>query len=103
MDKIKLAFMFMVPGLNSEKDISTIDSDNIQFISVGVSDIDDAVKIAKKLVDEGVKAIELCSAFGYNDVTRITDAVGANVVIGVVRFDLNNSEKFKNLLKSLTS
>ena len=99
MDKIKLAFMFMVPGLNPEKDIAMIDSKNIQFISVGVSDIDDAVKTAKKLADDGVKAIELCSAFEYKDVSRVADAVGDNVVVGVVRFDLSNSEKFKNLLR----
>jgi len=100
MDKTKMAFMFMVPGLNSEKDMATIDSKNIQFISVGVNDIEEAIKTAKKLVAEGVKVIELCSAFGNKDVARVSDAVGDNIIVGVVRFDLENSNKFKNLLRS---
>jgi hypothetical protein len=44
-----------------------------------------------------VKVIELCSAFGNSEVVRISEAVGKDVIVGVVRFDLENSVKFIKL------
>jgi hypothetical protein len=41
--------------------------------------------------------IELCSAFGNTDVAKISEAVSEDIVVGGVRFDLENSARFKKL------
>ena len=95
--QIKAAFMFMVPESDPEKHISIISAPKIEITTVGVKDIKEAVKISKELVKKGVKVIELCSAFGNGEVARISEAVGKDVIVGTVRFDLENSAKFIKL------
>ncbi len=49
-----------------------------------------AVATCKELVQsENIKAIELCGGFGNQGTARIAEAVGSDVAVGVVRFDVH--------------
>lgn len=45
--------------------------------------------VAKELVEQGIKAIELCGGFGNVGVSLVADAVQCKVPVGVVRFDIH--------------
>lgn len=100
---MKFAFILMVPGSDPEKHIAVISTPALEFTTVWVKDIEEAVKISKELVKKGIKAIPLCGAFGNTDVARVVEAVGKDVAVGVVRFDLENSAKVTKLLESMGS
>ena len=51
---------------------------------IGVSSIDEAVKEAKELQRQGVKAIELCGAFGPDGAKAVIKATGGQVPVGYV-------------------
>jgi hypothetical protein len=95
--QIKAAFMAMLPESDPEKHRATINTPVAELTTVCVKNIEEAVKISKELVKKGVKVIELCSAFGNSEVARISETVGKDVIVGVVRFDLENSSKFRKL------
>ncbi|VUT23791.1 MAG: hypothetical protein MOIL_00158 [Candidatus Methanolliviera sp. GoM_oil] len=95
--QIKVAFMVMMPESDPEKHIATVNTPVAELTVVCVKDIEEAVKMSKELVEKGIKAIELCSAFGNTEVARISEAVGKDVIVGTVRFDLENSAKFMKL------
>lgn len=56
---------------------------------VGVKDYQAAEEVIKKLVAEGVKAIELCGGFGHEGVARAVRVAGGDVAVGAVRFDVH--------------
>jgi len=95
--QLKAAFMVMLPESDPKKHIATVSTPVAELTTVCVKDIEEAVKVSKELVKKGVKVIELCSAFGNSEVARISEAVGRDVVVGTVRFDLENSSKFLKL------
>lgn len=49
-----------------------------------------------KLVDEGVKVIELCAGFGNEGVAVITRAVHGRARVGAVKFDCHPGLDFKS-------
>lgn len=85
---IKAAFVFVAPEADPGTHRQWITTPVIHLLSVGVSNYAQAVTTCKELVEkEGVKAIELCAGFGNQGVALIAQAVGPDVVVGVVRFD----------------
>lgn len=83
----KAAFIFIAPGVDSKKNNHEFTSEGISLSAVGVSSYEEAVSVAKGLVDNGVGAIELCAGFGNQGVAMITKAVDGKANVGVVRFD----------------
>jgi len=95
MDKVRIAFMYVTDNANPEKHrIVAPSPEHIEMNIVAVKDFEEAKEIALKLVEEGIKIIELCGGFGYKATAKIKDAIGDTAEIGVVRFDkhpgLNN-------------
>ena len=89
MPKLKAAFMFVAPGSDPSKHRAVVETPSVELIVVGVSNYEEATKVAKELVKEGVEAIELCAGFGHVGVAKVAEAVEGKVPIGVVRFDLH--------------
>ena len=95
--QIKLAFVAMIPESDPEKHRATFSTPVAELTSVCVKDIEEGVKVSKELVKKGIKVIELCPGFGNSEVARISEVVGKDVIVGVVRYDLENSAKFMKL------
>lgn len=93
-DKLKVAFLAVVPDADSRKDRSFIETDKLQLLSIIAGDYKEAAGVAVQLAEEGYKAIELCAGFGNRGVQMISEAVDYKIPVGVVRFDnhpgLNN-------------
>jgi len=86
--KLKAAFMFWVPDANPTKHRAILSLNSVELIVVGVRNYDQAVKVSKELIKEGVMVIELCAGFGNIGVARVAEAV-KGVPVGVVKFDMH--------------
>jgi len=86
---LKAAFIFVAPEADPERHRSVISTPVVELHVVGVKNYDEASRVAKELVDNGIAAIELCGGFGNKGVAKISEAVGGKVPVGVVRFDIH--------------
>jgi hypothetical protein len=84
---LKAAFIFLAGGANPETHKTVVNTPQVDLVVVGVPDYAQAEATAKKLVADGVVAIELCGGFGNAGVAGIVKAVQGKVAVGVVRFD----------------
>jgi hypothetical protein len=53
---------------------------------VGVPEVDDGVRLAKGLVDDGAELIELCGGFGPVGTARILEAIDHRIPVGAVGY-----------------
>jgi len=87
---LKAAFIFVAPDADPHKHRHWIETPSVHLVTVGVIDYAEAVTTCKELVqEEGVKAIELCAGFGNRGTALIADAVGRDIAVGAVRFDVH--------------
>lgn len=85
---LKAAFMFVAPGGDPTKHRVWVETPKVRLLTIGVRDYEQAVAVAKELVEkEGIAAIELCGGFGNEGTARVAAAV--KVPVGVVRFDIH--------------
>jgi hypothetical protein len=97
MEVLKAAFMFVVPDTDPSQHRVTISTPAVlELIVVGVKDYQQAIQVSHELVNQGVKAIELCAGFGQIGVAKVAQAVGDKAVVGVVRFDRHPGLEFKS-------
>lgn len=85
----KAAFIYIAPDNDYKVHKVFIDSPVVNLTVVGVKTYEEAEAVAKRLVADGITAIELCAGFGNDGVARITKAVEGKAIVGVVRFDLH--------------
>ncbi|MDK2782575.1 MAG: hypothetical protein PWQ32_164 [Thermococcaceae archaeon] len=86
---LKAAFIFIAPEADPEKHRAVIETPMVELYVIGVKSYEEACEIAKKLVEEGIGAIELCGGFGHKGVAKVVEAVEGKVPVGVVRFDIH--------------
>jgi hypothetical protein len=84
--KPKVVFMFQSSDADPVKHRANMVLDSAELIIVGVKDYNQATKVSRDLMKEGVSAFELCAGFGNIGVARVAEAV-KGVPVGVVRFD----------------
>lgn len=84
---LKAAFLFLSPEGNAQVHRSEVNTDSVSVTTCAVNSYPAACELAKKLVDEGIVAIELCGGFGIEGVAEIKRAVEGRAAVGVVRFD----------------
>jgi hypothetical protein len=61
---LKAAFIFLAPEVNPDKDRQTVVTPQVELTTVAANNYKEAEKVALKLVEEGIEAIELCGGFG---------------------------------------
>lgn len=64
-----------------------IETESLIIITAGAKNYEEAGRLAKKFVDDGAVAIELCSAFGPKGMAIVIDAIEDRVPVGAIRFD----------------
>ena len=85
-------FAFIMLGPFGKNDRATIKDENA---IIGVSSIDEAAEEAKALKKQGVKAMELCGAFGEDGARKIIEATGHEVAVGFVTHFPEDDELFR--------
>lgn len=93
---LKAAFIFVAPEADAAQHRAVVNTPVVELTVVGVKNYADAVAVAKKLVEEGIAAIELCAGFGVEGVAEIKKAVDGKAAVGVVRFDNHPGLGFKS-------
>jgi hypothetical protein len=99
MAKPRSAFVFISPGADPRKHKAVIETPGLELTVVGVSDVEEATAICRKLSDEGIDLVELCAAFGNVGTAKIVEAIGEKTPVGSVAFGINSVEKVSSLLK----
>ena len=93
---LKAAFVFVAPEADAAQHRAVVNTPVVELTVVGVKNYAEAVAAAKKLVEDGIVAIELCAGFGVEGVAEIKQAVGSKAAVGVVRFDNHPGLEFKS-------
>jgi hypothetical protein len=83
----KAAFIFVAPEANPSVDYSWVRTKEVHVKNIAVSGYKEACELIDSLVEEGVKAVELCGGFGHQGVAEVVKAAGDRLHVGVVRFD----------------
>ncbi|MBU3075882.1 DUF6506 family protein [Clostridium estertheticum] len=94
--KVNAAFIFIAPEVNCKIHRTVLDTPVVNLVVVGVKSYKEAETIAIELVSQGVKAIELCAAFGNEGIALISKAVRGKASVGAVRFDHHPGFDFKS-------
>lgn len=79
---MKFAFIILGENFDSAKDNAQIHSGDARII--GVSSVDEACEVAKRLLNEGISCIELCGAFGESGAKRVIETTENKLPIGYV-------------------
>ncbi|MDW6004854.1 DUF6506 family protein [Vibrio mangrovi] len=83
----KAAFIFVAPAADPSRDCSWVRTEEVHVKTIAVSNYKQACELIDSLVEEGVKAVELCGGFGHQGVADVVKAANARLHVGVVRFD----------------
>jgi hypothetical protein len=78
------AFLYLEPGSDAAVDRTVRADETTHSTFVAVPDVDTAVTVARELIDQGVRLIELYGGLGPEAGARILTATGARVPVGLV-------------------
>lgn len=95
-----MAFIYVYEGCDPERDIAVIESTLLKTIIVGVDSIDAGCEIAKKVVEEGCRLIELCGGFGVEGTKKVIDAIQGAVPVGYIDYFPEEKEKVIKIFRS---
>ena len=80
----KLAFLFMGPEYEPEKFTAKFEMPSKDTYIFSVRNFEEAVVLAKRLVEDGFGALEVCGAFGPELTKKLIEATGRKLAIGYV-------------------
>ena len=90
--KVNAAFIFVAPEADSKIHRTVVDTPVVSLTVIGVKNYEEAETVAVELVEQGVKALELCAGFGNEGLARISKAVNGKTAVGAVRFDFKSGD-----------
>lgn len=95
-------YLILVPDVDPKLDRSIIKKDNYKCITVLVNNEDEALNVAKELVEsEDIHAFILCPGFSNSAVGIISSALGENISVNVARGDGRSSKIVDKIIESV--
>ncbi|HLU70746.1 MAG TPA: DUF6506 family protein [Nonomuraea sp.] len=79
------AFIYTAPAGPGER-THVVDTGTRRTSLVAVEKPEEAVEVARRLVEDGVQLIELCGAFGPVWAAKVIEATGGTVPVGAVAY-----------------
>lgn len=93
-------FIVMAPDYNPSKQHTIMENEFFRTEVVGVSSVEEAINVSRKLISEGIQLIELCGGFGDEMANEVISALDSEVPIGFVGFSIKENDKLKKLMDS---
>lgn len=96
------AYLILVPNVDAKLDRSTIKKDNYKCMTVLINNEDEALAVAKELVEsEDIHAFILCPGFSNSSVGEISSALGENISVNVARGDGKSTKVVDRIIESV--
>ena len=86
---IQCWYLYIFGGLDPAVHRAEIPSEEFTMTVIGCGSYEQAEQAALEMVRKGCPVIEVCPGFGHEGVARLQKAVGPEIPVGVVRFDLH--------------
>lgn len=84
----RYGFIFIAEGLTGEETI--IEHGDFRQFTVGVSAPEEAIRVALKMVEDGVQLLDLCGAFGPVWTAKIIEAIDGRIPVGHVNYGIES-------------
>lgn len=94
---LEWAFIFKASGLNPDEHKSIIHSPDLKSVLVGVDSVQTGCEVAKELVDNGCKLVELCGGFGEAGAKEVVKAVSDRVPVAYCIYFPGGEERMQAL------
>lgn len=94
--KVNAAFIFVAPEVDYKTHRTVIDTPVVHLTVIGAKNYSKAMEILKDLVNQSIKAIELCATFGNEGIALVSKAVNGKTSVGAVKFDHHPGFDFKS-------
>ncbi len=94
--KVNAAFIFVAPETDKEVHRAVIETPALILKVIGGKNYEEGVRVAREMIETGVKAIELCAGFGNEGIAMISKAVKGQASVGAVKFDHHPGFDFKS-------
>lgn len=96
---IKYAFLVKHASYSSNSQKVVLSTNEFDTTIIGVSDVKEAIAVAKKLVKKGIQLIELCGGFTKNEQNQIKDTINYVIPIGLVGLNKEDEQLLESNLK----
>lgn len=99
------SFGFIVRGAGLDPAVHRVElaSPDFTMLAVGVSRLDDAPAVARRMVEHGIQLVELCGAFGPEGTAAVLTAVEHQVPVGAVQYGAESLASLHALFGPSTS
>ncbi|USD33781.1 MULTISPECIES: DUF6506 family protein [Vibrio] len=95
----RYGFIIKAESYSHVRDSTDLNAPEFSTHVVGVSSDDEAIVVAKAMIESGIQVIELCGGFGADSASYIIESLDTNVPIGYVTFSDQETNKLEQLLK----
>ncbi|HDY7864739.1 TPA: hypothetical protein RQK43_004557 [Vibrio vulnificus] len=93
-------FIVKADSYDFNRDSTALNTSGFSTRVVGVSSDEEAILIAKRMIESGIQVIELCGGFGLESAEHIISSLDSDVPIGYVTFSDEESVKLEQVLSS---
>ena len=94
----KYGYIILGNGYAPAQHNANINSPQFSSTIICVDTIKAAIKVAKKMVADGIQVIELCGGFGQSGAFEIINAINCKVPVGCVSFSGYEHDKLTDFL-----
>ncbi len=97
MPLARFAMLIRGPGYDPAIHRQVLDSGAFATTVVCMATFEQALPVARELVDSGIQLIELCGGFSPEQALKISEHLGGRIPVGVVRYAEDEQRRLAGL------